>query len=52
MEKPTYIHWFRQDLRLEDNPALFKAAALGTVLPLYILDYDSAGEDAMGAASR
>ncbi len=52
MEKPTYIHWFRQDLRLEDNPALSKAAALGTVLPLYILDDDSAGEHTMGAASR
>lgn len=46
------IHWFRQDLRLSDNPALTRAAALGTVLPVYILDDETAGEYAMGGASR
>ena len=30
--------WFRQDLRLRDNPALTFAAQHGTVLPIYILD--------------
>lgn len=44
--------WFRQDLRLEDNPALLAAAASGTVLPLYILDDTNAGDWKMGGASR
>ena len=44
--------WFRQDLRLEDNPALFAAAASGTVLPIYILDDVNAGDWKMGGASR
>jgi len=35
---PPAIVWFRQDLRLADNPALAAAAAAGPVLPLYILD--------------
>lgn len=46
------IHWFRQDLRLADNPALFAAAEQGQVLPVYILDQRNAGKYAMGAASR
>jgi deoxyribodipyrimidine photo-lyase len=47
------IMWFRQDLRLADNPALHAAAATGApVIPLYILDDDNPGEWAMGAASR
>lgn len=46
------IFWFRQDLRLGDNPALAKAAASGAVLPIYILDDGNAGTYAMGAASR
>jgi len=46
------IVWFRQDLRLHDNPALHAAAAAGPVLPVYILDDDNAGEWKMGGASR
>ena len=46
------IHWFRQDLRLSDNPALCSAAQAGAVIPVYILDDVCAGDDAMGAASR
>lgn len=46
------IHWFRQDLRLNDNPALSYAATQGCVLPIYILDDDKAGDDAMGSVSR
>ena len=44
--------WFRQDLRLEDNPAL--AAALKTgkpVIPLYIHAPDEEGSWAPGGAS-
>ena len=47
------IVWFRQDLRLSDNPALHAAAATGRpVVPVYILDRDSAGPWAPGGASR
>lgn len=46
------IHWFRQDLRLSDNPALHEATKQGNVLPIYILDDDNAGEYRMGSASR
>jgi deoxyribodipyrimidine photo-lyase len=50
--KPVIL-WFRQDLRLSDNPALHAAAARDApVLPLYILDDVNAGEWAPGAASR
>lgn len=46
------IHWFRQDLRLVDNPALTQAAQAGQVLPIYILDETQAGDWRMGGASR
>lgn len=32
------IVWFRQDLRLEDNPALNAACEKGEIIPLFILD--------------
>ena len=47
-----HILWFRQDLRLADNPALSAAAKAGRVLPIYILDDECAGEFKMGGASR
>lgn len=46
------IHWFRQDLRLSDNPALYKAAKAGQVIAVYILDDENAAANKMGAASR
>jgi deoxyribodipyrimidine photo-lyase len=46
------ILWFRQDLRLADNPALQAAVASGRpVLPVYIHD-DAPGRWRAGAASR
>ena len=37
------ILWFRQDLRLADNPALIHAAETGRpIIPVYILDEGSA----------
>jgi deoxyribodipyrimidine photo-lyase len=48
MTSPIYIHWFRQDLRLIDNPSLAHAATLGKILPIYIFD----AQDPMGEASR
>ena len=44
--------WFRQDLRLADNPALVAACDRGAIIPIYILADQGAGEHAMGAASR
>jgi len=46
------ILWFRQDLRLDDNPALVAAMRDGAVIPIYILDDDNADAWAMGGASR
>ncbi len=47
------IMWFRNDLRLADNPALHAAAASGLpVIPLFILDDDAAGRWRAGGASR
>ncbi len=46
------IVWFRQDLRLADNPALVAAVERGSVLPIFILDDDNAGTWTRGAASR
>jgi len=45
------ICWFRQDLRLADNPALIKASKHNYVLPIYILDNINAQEYALGSAS-
>ncbi len=44
----TTLVWFRQDLRLRDNPAL--AAATGAVIPLFILDETDPWQP--GGASR
>jgi deoxyribodipyrimidine photo-lyase len=52
MKEKIAIHWFRQDLRLSDNPALTKAAKHVNILPIYILDNMNAGNYAMGGASR
>ena len=38
------IHWFRQDLRLSDNPSLSAAVENGDVLPIYILDDYNPGQ--------
>jgi deoxyribodipyrimidine photo-lyase len=51
--KTPIILWFRQDLRLDDLPALHAAAAAGRpVIPCYILDDESPGNWRAGAASR
>ncbi|MFT3673418.1 cryptochrome/photolyase family protein [Aestuariivirga sp.] len=46
------IMWFRQDLRLSDHPALAAAAAAGPVIPLFVLDDETAGDWRWGGASR
>ena len=46
------IMWFRQDLRLADNPALTEAVNSGDIIPVYILDDHNSNSQKMGAASR
>lgn len=46
------IMWFRQDLRISDNPALLEASKNGKTLPIYIIDDEAAGEFKPGEASK
>ncbi len=49
----TVIVWFRQDLRLDDNPALATAIKSGkAIIPLYIWSPDEEGKWSPGRASR
>lgn len=49
----TALVWLRDDLRLDDNPALNAAAALGLPLTVvYVLDEESAGIRPLGGATR
>jgi len=47
LETKITIFWFRQDLRLSDNPGLHAAAQNGRIMPIYILE----DEIKMGSAS-
>ncbi|QQG35646.1 MAG: deoxyribodipyrimidine photo-lyase [Micavibrio aeruginosavorus] len=50
-ENPIIV-WFRQDLRLADNPALLEAAQKNhPIIPVYVLDDINAGAWKMGRAS-
>jgi deoxyribodipyrimidine photo-lyase len=51
MTPPTIV-WFRQDLRIHDNPALEYAVEKGAIIPIYILDDITSGQWKMGGASR
>ena len=47
------VLWLRRELRLADNPALAAAIATGRpLLPVFVLDDVSAGQWALGGASR
>lgn len=43
------LHWFRDDLRLSDNPALCEAASVGALTCLYILEE---GHRELGGAAK
>ena len=47
----TQLVWFRNDLRLADNPALTHAAQRGAVVPVYIYNPDEHGKWSPGGAS-
>lgn len=44
--------WFRDDLRVADNPALLAAVADGGAVALYVLDEESAGIRPLGGAAK
>ena len=51
-EGDCVIHWFRQDLRLGDNPSLHQAVLDACVLPIYIHDEVNVEDAGIGAASK
>ena len=51
MNKKTLV-WFRQDLRLYDNPALFHAAISGDIIPFYHYDKDINPKEQIGSAGK
>ena len=52
MSVPKTIVWFRQDLRIKDNPALCAACDAGNVLPIFIEDTNTPDQFALGGASK
>lgn len=53
MSQQSTLVWFRQDLRLADNPALHAASQSGLpVIPFYIHDPAAEGQWPLGAADR
>lgn len=52
MKDSISLLWFRQDLRVADNPALIEASRLGKIVPIYILDESSSAPYKMGGASK
>ena len=52
MKTGVAIHWFRQDLRLNDNPSLESASQYENIIPIYILDDINPGEFELGSASK
>lgn len=49
---PRSLMWFRQDLRVKDNPALINAAKQQHILPVYILDKSIPEKAQLGGASK
>lgn len=52
-QAPGTIVWFREDLRIADNPALTWALERGEpVVPVFVLDDESPGDWRLGGAAR
>lgn len=49
---PLTIVWFRQDLRIQDNPALEYALEKGAIIPIYIWDDITHEQWKIGGASK
>ena len=53
MSSETIIVWFREDLRLDDNPAFFNACQQARyIIPVYTFDDKNTGNWPLGSASR
>ncbi|MEW9796901.1 cryptochrome/photolyase family protein [Alteromonas sp. CYL-A6] len=52
MAVPVSIMWFRQDLRVKDNPALNAACDTGKIVPIYIYDTQTPDNRIPGGASK
>ena len=52
MTVPVSIMWFRQDLRVKDNPALNAACDMGKIVPIYIYDDTTSNGREPGGASK
>ncbi|MDC3085912.1 DNA photolyase family protein [Pelagibacteraceae bacterium] len=51
-KKNINVMWFRQDLRLADNPALSKALEDGQTIPIFIFDNINSKDHINGSASK
>ncbi|WP_236870235.1 cryptochrome/photolyase family protein [Candidatus Bandiella numerosa] len=51
MKEKTVIHWFKQDLRLHDNPSLYSSCKTGRIIPIYIFDTYNPKQYQIGGAS-
>ena len=52
MTQQKTLVWFRNDLRVKDNPALHWAAEQGDVLAVFILDSENDDIESLGGASK
>ncbi|MFL2802667.1 MAG: cryptochrome/photolyase family protein [Paracoccaceae bacterium] len=51
MKKRVNVHWFRSDLRLQDNPALLKSTENAELIPVYIFNENIIDKFKQGEAS-
>ena len=52
MSLKKIIVWFRKDLRLHDNPALWEAAQQGMIIPVFIWSEEEEHDYAKSEAAR
>lgn len=52
VHQPISLMWFRDDLRVADNPALVSAMDAGPTIAVYLLDEQSPGIRPLGGAAR
>lgn len=52
MTQPVNLVWFRQDLRIKDNPALQAAVDAGAIVPVYIKDITIHPDEQPGGAAN
>ena len=50
MNNKTTIHWFRSDLRLENNPLLAHSCNQSRIIPVYLFDETNRVDFPLGAS--